>query len=617
MQATRALAKFLRPYWHWALLAPLLMVVEVAMDLLQPWLIERIIDDGVATGDLAYVLRTGGIMIGVAVLGMIGGVGCTIFAVLAAQGFGADLRQALYAKIQTFSFANLDELDTGALITRLTSDVTQVQELVLMMLRIMVRSPLLVVGGVLMAVLTSARLALLFLVLIPAISVLLVVVIRKTFPIFGGVQVRLDALNIVMQENLAGVRVVKAFVRAAHENERFRAANEALKAQTVRAVRTMAVTMPMMMLLLNVGIVAALWFGGLQVQAGEMQVGQIVAFINYLMQALSSLVMLSMLVMRISRAEASAVRIGEVLATKPRVPAAPQHKAVTGVQPLPLPANGNGAANGAGANGAGQNGAGQNGAAPPHRGRVAFEHVTFRYREEGEDAVLRDISFTVKGGQTVALLGATGSGKSTLVHLVPRFYDVSAGRITIDGVDVRDLDERTLRATVGVALQESVLFGGTIRDNIAYGRPDATDAEVETAARLAQAHDFIMTLPGGYETAVEQRGVNLSGGQKQRLAIARALLVNPLVLLLDDSMSAVDVETEARLQAALATARAGRTNIIVAQRISSVLGADRILVLEDGGIAAAGTHAELLAASPIYREIYSSQLEKGTVRHDA
>ncbi len=588
MQATRALARFLRPYWHWALLAPLLMVIEVAMDLLQPWLIERIIDDGVATGDLAYVLRTGGIMIGVAVIGMIGGVGCTIFAVLAAQNFGADLRQSLYAKIQSFSFANLDALDTGALITRLTSDVTQVQELVLMLLRMMVRAPLLVVGGVVMAVLTSPQLALLFVVLIPLISALLVVVIRVTFPLFGGVQKRLDALNIVMQENLAGVRVVKAFVRAAHENERFRRANQALKEQTIRAVRTMAITMPLMMLILNVGIVAALWFGGVLVRAGDLQVGQIVAFINYLTQSLSSLIMLSMIVTRISRAEASSLRIGEVLATAPKVVPPPTSAPVAAGTPL-----------------------------DEARGRVVFDNVSFRYDRAGEDAVLRNISFVVEPGQTVALLGATGAGKSTLVNLVPRFYDPNEGRITIDGVDVRNLDAPTLHRTVSIALQEAVLFSGTIRDNIAYGRPDAGDEEVIAAAKLAQAHDFIMTLPGGYGAQVEQRGVNLSGGQKQRLAIARALLVDPAVLVLDDSTSAVDVATEARLQAGLAIARKGRTNIMVAQRISSVLRADRILVLEDGGVAAAGAHAELLAASPIYQEIYSSQLEKGTVRHGA
>ncbi|MFN8468628.1 MAG: ABC transporter ATP-binding protein [Caldilineaceae bacterium] len=583
MRATRKLWAFLRPYWHWALLAPLFMVVEVSMDLLQPWLMERIIDDGVATGNLNLVLRTGAIMIGVAVIGMIGGVGCTIFAVLASQGMGADVRHALYAKIQTLSFPNLDALDTGALITRLTDDVGQVQELVLMALRIMVRAPLLVVGGVVMAVLTSPQLALIFVVLIPLVVILIVFVISRAFPLFAGVQKRLDALNIVMQENLAGVRVVKAFVRANYENERFRKANHALKEQTLRAIRTMAMTMPLMMLALNFGIVASLWFGGLLVKAGSMQVGQIVAFTNYLMQALMSLMMLSMLVTRFSRSEASAIRIQEVLDTDPKVqaPASPS-------QPLMDTSS---------------------------AGRIVFDRVSFRYDGHGHEDVLRNVSFEIEPGQTVALLGATGSGKSTLAHLVPRFYDVTGGRITVDGVDVRAMDEQALRRTIGVAMQESVLFHGTIRDNIAYGRPDASDEEVVAAAKLAQAHDFIMLLPGGYDAMVEQRGVNLSGGQKQRLAIARALLLDPAVLVLDDSTSAVDVETEARIQAGLAQTRRGRTNLVVAQRISSVLGADRILVLEDGGIVASGTHTELLATSPIYQDIYRSQLEKGTVRH--
>jgi ATP-binding cassette, subfamily B, multidrug efflux pump len=584
MRATRKLWAFLRPYWHWALLAPLLMVVEVSMDLLQPWLMARIIDDGVATGDLQLVLRTGAIMIGVAVIGMIGGVGCTIFAVLASQGMGTDVRHALYAKIQTLSFPDLDVLDTGALITRLTNDVTQVQELVLMALRIMVRAPLLVVGGVVMAVLTSPQLALIFVVLIPLVLGMITFVVRRAFPLFAGVQKLLDALNIVMQENLAGVRVVKAFVRANYESERFRKANQALKEQTLRAIRTMAMTMPLMMLALNFGIVASLWFGGLLVKAGSMEVGQIVAFTNYLMQTLMSLMMLSMLVTRISRSEASAVRIEEVLNTDPKVQAP--------TAPSRTPAD------------------------PSSAGRVVFDRVSFRYDGHGHEDVLRNVSFEIEPGQTVALLGATGSGKSTLAHLVPRFYDVTGGRITVDGVDVRAMDEQALRRAIGVAMQESVLFHGTIRDNIAYGRPDATDDEVVAAAKLAQAHDFIVQLPGGYDAIVEQRGVNLSGGQKQRLAIARALLLNPAVLVLDDSTSAVDVETEARIQAGLAQTRHGRTNLVVAQRISSVLGADRILVLEDGGIVASGTHAELLAGSPIYQDIYRSQLEKGTVRHD-
>ncbi|HRW49950.1 MAG TPA: ABC transporter ATP-binding protein [Caldilinea sp.] len=574
MQATRKLASFLRPYWLWAILAPLMMMLEVTMDLAQPWLIERIIDEGIARQDIALVMRTGGIMVAVATVGLVGGMACTVFAVLAAQGFGADLRHTLFATMQSLSFGNLDELETGKLITRLTNDVTQVQDLVMMLLRVMVRAPLLMVGSLIMAVITSPQLALLFLVLLPTILLMLVWVIRKTLPLFAGVQQRLDAVNIVMQENLAGVRVVKAFVRDAYERLRFGRANDDLMEQNIRAVRTMAITMPLVMFTLNVGVVAALWFGGVKVQQGELQVGQVIAFINYLTQTLMALTMVSMLVMRISRAEASAVRIDEVLASTPHV----------------------------------QDRTDATGDAVPH-GRVAFEQVRFAYNGDEEEPVLRAIDFVAEPGETVAILGATGSGKSSLVHLIPRFYDVSGGRITIDGVDVRDLDQNALRRRIGVALQEPILFSGTIRDNIRYGRPDATDDEVLAAAKLAQAHDFITTLPGGYDALVGQRGVNLSGGQKQRLAIARALLTDPSILILDDSTSAVDVATEAHIQAGLAALRRGRTTFMVAQRISTVLTADKILVLDDGQVAAAGDHRTLLASSEIYREIYASQLE--------
>ena len=574
MQATRKLASFLRPYWLWSILAPLMMLLEVAMDLSQPWLIERIIDDGIAQQDIALVLRTSGVMVAAATFGLVGGAACTVFAVLAAQGFGADLRHTLFAKVQSLSFGNLDDLETGKLITRLTSDVTQVQDLVMILLRIMVRAPLLMVGSLVMAVLTSPQLALLFLVLLPAILLMLVWVIRKTLPLFAGVQQRLDAVNIVMQENLAGVRVVKAFVRDSYERLRFGAANDDLMNQNIRAVRTMAITMPMVMFTLNVGVVAALWFGGVKVQQGDLQVGQVIAFINYLTQTLMALTMVSMLVMRISRAEASAVRIDEVLASTPHV----------------------------------QDRAAAAGAAVP-RGRVAFEQVRFTYNGDEEEPVLKAIDFVAEPGETVAILGATGSGKSSLVHLIPRFYDVSGGRITIDGVDVRELDQHALRSRIGVALQEPILFSGTIRDNIRYGRPDASDDEVIATAKLAQAHDFIVALPGGYDARVGQRGVNLSGGQKQRLAIARALLTDPSILILDDSTSAVDVSTEARIQQGLAELRRGRTTFMVAQRISTVLTADKILVLDDGQVAAAGDHRTLLASSEIYREIYASQLE--------
>jgi ATP-binding cassette subfamily B protein len=576
------------------------------MDLLQPRLVQRIVDEGIARGQMPIVLNTGLTMVAVALVGLVGGMGCTIFAILAGQSFGADLRGALFRRVQALSFGNLDRLETGALITRLTNDVTQLQELVMMLLRVMVRVPLLLVGSLIMAIVTAPQLALIFVALLPLVLAALIWVIRTTYPMFGEVQRRLDALNTVLQENLAGVRVVKAFARASHERTRFGGANERLTAQNIRAVRTSAVTMPFMMLALNGAVVAAIWFGGLQVHAGDLQPGQLIAFINYLAQTLMSLMMISMLVVRMARAAASATRVREVLESTPDVRAAPD--------PVPLPAP---------------------------RGRVAFEGVTFSYGvppversnvqrstfnvqrsivpsfDETDDPVLKNISFVAEPGQVVAILGATGAGKSSLVNLIPRFYDVSEGRVTLDGVDVRELDGAALHRSVGVALQESVLFSGTIRDNIRYGRPDAPDEEVVAAARMAQAHEFISRFPEGYDSLVGQRGVNLSGGQKQRIAIARALLTNPAVLILDDSTSAVDVATEAKLQAALAELPRRPTRVVVAQRISTVLAADTILVLDDGRVAAQGTHDELLVSSPIYREIYESQMENGSVAHDA
>ncbi len=588
MKSMKALMKFLKPYWLWATLAPLLMVLEVVMDLMQPRMIQRIVDVGLAQLDMQVVITTGLWMIGFALLGAVGGIGCTIFSVLAAMGFGTDLRDALFRKVQSLSFGNLDDLETGQLVTRLTNDVVQIQEMVSMMLRIMVRAPLLLIGSLVMVVLTSPRLAILVLVLGPLVGVLLAWVIKKAYPLFGMVQQKLDDLNTVMQENLAGVRVVKAFVQGAHEMMRFGRVNDALMEQTVLAARTVAVTWPFMMLLVNLGVIGALWFGGALVNTGGMQIGQLIAFVNYLMRTLMSLMFVSMLVMRLARASASADRIQEVMDAAPEVQT--KSNALTDFAP---------------------------------RGRVAFEGVTFSYDSDGRDLVLGGgksnnggppgISFVAEPGQTVAILGATGSGKSSLIHLIPRFYDVSGGRVTIDGVDVRDLDEATLRCHIGIALQESVLFSGTIRDNIRYGRPEATDEEVIAAAKAAQAHDFIMEFSDGYDTVVGQRGVNLSGGQKQRIAIARALLVKPAVLILDDSTSSVDVETEIKIQDALEGIMKDRTSFVIAQRISTVLNADKILVLDDGRVVAEGTHRELLATSPVYREIYDSQLGNGSV----
>jgi len=576
MDVVRHLRVYLKPYWKQAVIAPLLMVVEVVCDLMLPRLLQTIVDEGIAQSDMELVWRTGVLMVIVTAVGAVGGIGCTVFAVRASMNFGADLRSAVYRKVQTLSFGNLDRIGTAELVTRLTNDVNQVQELLLMALRILVRSPLLMVGSLIMAVVTSPRLALLLAVLMPLLILMLAIVIRRAFPLYQLIQKKLDRVNEVIQENLSGVRVVKAFVRSDHEKRRFRSANEGLTDTSIQAMRISVVTGPFMMLAINLGVVAVVWFGGIQAIGGTMTAGTIIAFVNYLRQALMSLMMVSMLMIRISRAQASGRRVVDVLASEAEVQDRP----------------------------------GALGRFSP-QGRVAFEHVTFGYN--GGEPVLQDISFVAEPGQTVALLGATGSGKSSLINLIPRFYDVDSGRVTIDGIDVRDIPQADLRAAIGVALQDTVLFSGTIYDNIRQGRDGATAAEITAAARAAQAHDFITALPDGYDTQLGQRGVNLSGGQKQRLAIARALVRQPVILILDDSTSAVDVETESKIQAALGEIMRDRTSFIVAQRISTVLKADKILVLDDGRIAAEGTHQELMASSPVYREIYESQLGSGVL----
>jgi len=552
------------------------MVIEVAMDLAQPRMIQRIVDVGIAQLDLSVVINTGLIMVGLALIGAFGGSGNTVFAVKVSQGFGADLRSSLFRKVQSLSFGNLDRLDTGQLITRLTNDVTQVQEVVLIALRILVRAPLILAGSLIMAVITSPKLALILLVLGPLSLVVIILVVKKAYPMFSEVQHRLDRLNTVMQENLAGVRVVKAFVRADYEQQRFGNANENLVDRTIRAMRLVTVVMPFMMLAVNFGVVSVIWFGGIQVASGNMKVGQIMAFINYLFHALGSLMMVSMLLIQVSRAEASSDRILEVLNSEPEV------KDDTDSLSVFNPC-----------------------------GKVAFENVTFSYKGDSQKPVLHNISFVAEPGQTVAILGATGSGKSSLVYLIPRFYDVSEGKVTIDGTDVRDISKESLCSNIAFVLQESVLFSGSIRDNIRYGRPYATDDEVIRAAKLAQAHDFISSFPEGYDTQLGQRGVNISGGQKQRIAIARALITKPSILILDDSTSSVDVETESMIQDSLIELIGKCTRFVIAQRISTVLNADKIIVLENGAIAAEGTHKELLDSSLIYREIYDSQLGNG------
>ncbi len=615
MPSLRRLLRFLRPYRRAAWFAVLLLVGVAAADLAIPRLVQRIIDVGVANQDLNVIATTSLLMMVLSLTSATMAILNTVLAVRAAQSYGADVRDALFRHVQKLSFADLDRLETGKLLIRLTSDITQVQMVVLLSLRLLVRGPLMIVGSVIFMVLTSPRLAAWMLLILPLTASIIIVFATKAPTLFRRVQQRLDRLNQVLQENLAGVRVVKAFVRGDHESARFDTANVDLMQQSIHAMRILSLLIPTMSLVLNLGTVLVVWLGGLDVQVGAMTVGRIVAFVNYLLSTMFPLMMLGMMVNQIFAAEASSERIIEVFDTEPAIQEQPDARPWDGcvqeqtISPASIRLE-NGSLDAPMSNLA---------------GRVVFEDVRFRYDGDGGDLddlgarasgplqeVLSGINLVAEPGQQVAILGATGSGKSTLVHLIPRFYDVTAGRVTIDDVDVRDLELDSLRHQVSVALQEAVLFTGTVRDNIRYGRPEAGDEEVVAAAQAAQAHEFITGLPDGYDTLVGQRGVNLSGGQKQRISIARALLVNPRVLILDDSTSAVDFETENRIQAALELllrkASRSTTIFVVAQRISTVLSADKIIVLDKGVIAAEGTHEELLAGSPIYQEIYASQL---------
>ncbi len=572
------LFSYLKSYPKMVVLAPLLMLLEVAMDLLQPRLIAMVVDQGIATGDLSLIMRIGLTMIGVAIIGMMAGVGCTIASSIASEGFAADLRTDLYRKVQSFSFANLDRFKTASLITRLTNDVLQVKNIVYMALRIVIRAPFMCIGGIIMAVLINARLTLSLVVAIPLLVLALSIAIARGFPLFAIVQQKLDRVNEVIRENLSGVRVVKAFVRADFEKTRFAQANQELIEITVKASRMVALVLPIILLILNLSIVAVLWFGGIQINQGNMQVGQLIAFINYLTQILTSLLMVAFILMAVSRAKASADRINEVLESEVDI------KDRTGADSSSIT-----------------------------EGKLRFENVSFRYQGAKGEPVLKNISFEAKPGETVAIIGATGAGKSTLINLIPRLYEPTAGRILIDGKDIKDLKLNTLRKSISMVLQESLLFSGSIYDNLKLGHQDASPEEVSQAARVAQADYFITSFPEGYQTQLGQKGVNLSGGQKQRLAIARALLKKSKILILDDSTSAVDVGTEARIQRELRDLMKQCTTIVIAQRISTVHQADKILVLDDGKIVAQGSSKELLKSCKIYQDIYTSQLGKGVI----
>lgn len=577
MTSFRRMLHYLRPYWILIALAVSFLFLATVVELLIPLQIERIIDDGIATGDMGIVGIVTLEMIGLVLLSMLFSIANVILSVRVSEHSAADIRDATYRRIQQFSFGNLNELRTGELLVRLTSDVNKIKLVVMMSLIMALRTPLMLVGSLIMLVLISPTLALLLLVLLPLMTGIIWWFTVKSGPMYEAVQRRLDRLNTVMQENLAGVQVVKAFVRADYENERYDRANTQLMNKSIQVNQLVVLLLPTMVLILNLGIAAIIWFGGLQAINGQMTSGEIVAFVNYLLMTMITVMMLGRILPMISAAEASAGRILEVVDSKVKVQDKPQARPIDPEQV---------------------------------NGRIAFENVTFDYDSDQNEheVVLKNIDFVARPGETVAILGATGSGKSTLVNLIPRFYDVSEGRVTIDGVDVREVTKESLRSLVGVCLQETLLFSGTIRDNIAFGDYDASQDDIVTAAQLAAADDFITSKHDSYDTVVGKHGAGLSGGQRQRVAIARALARRPKILILDDSTSSVDVATEVRIQKALDDKLEDVTSFIVAQRISTVLTADKIIVLDKGRIAAIGNHRELMTSSPIYQEIYESQL---------
>jgi ATP-binding cassette subfamily B multidrug efflux pump len=577
MNETLKLLTFVKPYWKRAVLALALLTTLVFLDLSIPRLIQRLIDQGIEQQNQQVVIQTAVVMLLISAVSFVIAIGNNVFSVQVGEATARDVREALFLKIQALSFANLDQMQTGQLMVRLSSDSSAFQRLVQISLRIGTRAPMLMIGSLILMFVTSPSLAMAILPLLIVTSILIVFFILKTEPLFRSVRQKLDKLNTILQENVAGVRLVKSFVRADFEAERFETANEAFTERSIKVMEFMATMSPTLTMCVNIGMVVVIYVGGTQAINGALQVGQIVAFTNYLLTTMTPLIMMTMLSNTWADGIAAAKRIEGVLETVPDV----QDDA----QAVALPATAN--------------------------GQIAFENVSFHYNGNTAEVVLDGINFVAEPGQTVAVLGATGAGKSTLINLVPRFYDVTGGRVLIDGLDVRQIQQDSLLAHIAIVPQETILFSGSVRDNIRYGRPEATDEDVLAAAQAAQAHNFILGLPQGYDTHIEERGVNLSGGQKQRLAIARALLTRPKILILDDSTSSVDVETETKIQDALEAQHDRHTSLVVAQRISTVLKADKIVVIDQGRIAAEGTHRELMQSSPIYQEIYDSQLGAG------
>ncbi|PEX41264.1 multidrug ABC transporter ATP-binding protein [Bacillus cereus] len=571
MKSFRKLLQYLKPYMFFAIIGPLFMVLEVAMDLIQPTIMQHIIDVGIANRDLNYVIKMGLLMIGAAAIGLVGGLGCMMYSTKAAVNFATDIRKDVFAKIETFSSKNRDSFGTGKLLTIVTNDITSVQSAMTMTLRVLVRGPLLFIGSIIIVFVTARDLFPILLVVVPVLLVAIVLIASQASGSFRRVQEALDKVNTKLQENLSGVRVIKAYVRQKYEISQFEKVNKNLTGINIRAIQIISLMMPIIMLVVNGGIVATLWIGGEKVFNGTLQVGAILAFINYLNIILMSLMSISMVFIQIARAFPSADRVQQVLHTEVDI-------TTEGDVYEPKQVDGN----------------------------VEFKNVSYSYTKNNE-YVLKDISFTVRKGEKIGIIGSTGSGKSTLAKLLPRLYDVDQGEIYIDDVNVKAYDLQKLRASIGFVPQKALLFSGSIEENLRYGKEDATYDELELASSSACATEFINKLEDSYQYNLTQGATNLSGGQKQRISIARALVRKPSILVLDDSTSAVDAKSESVIQEALRSRYSGTTTFLIASKISSIMDADKILVLDNGELVGSGTHEDLLATCEVYQEIYLSQ----------
>ncbi|KAB2334790.1 ABC transporter ATP-binding protein [Cytobacillus depressus] len=561
-------------FYKWIVLAVFgLVFVQSMADLFLPTLMADIIDKGVVIGDKPYIWKIGGFMLLVAAIGMVASAVGSYFSAKAAMGLGRDLRRKVFTHVENFSLQEFDQIGTASLITRTTNDITQIQQVVIMMLRMVISAPIMFVGGVIMAVSKDAKLSLVIVAIIPILVGTVLLIMKKGIPLFKLVQKRLDQLNLVLRENLTGIRVIRAFNQEKQEQDRLQFANKELTDVSIKVNKVMALMMPVMMLVMNLTVVAVIWFGGIRIDNGGMHIGDLMAFIQYVMQIMFALVMASMMFVMIPRAAVSAKRINEVLEMKPT-----------------LLDKGSAKAN-------------------RERGTLEFEHVTFHY-PGAEEPALSDISFRANSGEITAIIGGTGAGKTTLVNLIPRFYDATSGNVRINGVNVQDAPHEEIRSRIGFVPQKALLFSGTIAENIRFGKEGASQEEIEHAAKIAQAEEFISKMENGYESIISQGGSNVSGGQKQRLSIARALVRKPDIYIFDDSFSALDYKTDAKLRAALKNETQNATVIIVAQRVTSVIDADRIIVLDDGKVAGMGTHKELLENNEVYREIVESQLSE-------